>query len=843
MTASISDFPMTGRRRRWLAGAFCLLLGSSAWADPKDDARRHFVAGLAAAEDSDYERALREFLAARDAYPHPNTTFNIAQAYIDLGLWQEALDEFLLFQEEAPDRAALADDPIVDLRARLVPPQRAPETSLQPTSASATQDELDRLRALATELEELATTLATREPDAAPESASEEPASPPADIPSTGFLSDAYERIVITASRYGQAPLDSPSPVTIITADDIRYSGATSIPDVLRRAVGVDVMNLTSTGPSVGIRGFNSELPNKVLVLVDGRSIYWDFIGAPFWTNIPIALEEIERIEVIRGPGSAMYGANALTGVINIITRTPGEGPKVQASVSAGFPNLLRTSGVASGRSGGTSYRFSAGTYTEGRWAKDVDLFEEISLSSPFENQDQSTSIVRINGRVDQTFLEKGFLSLSGGYSTGNWEFYNFGALGHYGIDATHHDVRADVAWGPLHFRTFWNHDQGQVGPWLEPIGIAHSLQSPIANDAVDAELEYSDELETGTIRHRVHAGVGYRYKRVRFDLLDGGGDTAFFESHFKAFIQEELQWEWLAVQAAIRIDDHPLLTLTEGISPRGAAVFRVARSTSVRLGIGSAYRAPNHLESYTNFALGTSADGLFVQEYGGQTNTDGLVLGPERILTVELGAHDESSVYHAADASLYFNRITNLIDLLDVTPGIYAYDPESNGYRIGNTGFANRSDTTYLSFGGEVDLKLFPVDGLDLFTNVSVHRMLADDGETLSVDASTSLVKWNIGGTWRTRWTSIDLASHLQSAQTWPLREFDPNGKIVIVPYEVPSRVLLSARIGVTPFADQDFEIAATLWNPVALFAPYQEHPKGQPTGGRIFGSLNYRF
>jgi iron complex outermembrane receptor protein len=91
-----------------------------------------------------------------------------------------------------------------------------------------------------------------------------------------GFQSEAYGRVVVTASRYGQDPLDSPSSVTILTEDDIRQSGATSIPDLLRQVVGVDVMALSSGKPDVSIRGFNRELSNKVLVLVDGRSVYLD---------------------------------------------------------------------------------------------------------------------------------------------------------------------------------------------------------------------------------------------------------------------------------------------------------------------------------------------------------------------------------------------------------------------------------------------------------------------------------------------------------------------------------------------------------------------------------------
>src|SRR5690606_31059305 len=117
-----------------------------------------------------------------------------------------------------------------------------------------------------------------------------------------------------------------------------------------------DAMQLASGHTDVSIRGFNREVANKVLVLVDGRSTYLDFIGTTLWETIPVTLEEIERIEVIRGPGSAVYGANAVTGVINIITRTPGEGSN-HLLFEAGMPSYARGSMLVTGRSNGVGYR------------------------------------------------------------------------------------------------------------------------------------------------------------------------------------------------------------------------------------------------------------------------------------------------------------------------------------------------------------------------------------------------------------------------------------------------------------------------------------------------------
>ena len=97
--------------------------------------------------------------------------------------------------------------------------------------------------------------------------------------PRRQLVEDLFDREVVTASNFGQDPVESPSAITVITAEDIRLSGATSIPEVLALSPGIDVMFLTAGQADVSIRGFNRRLSNKVLVLIDGRSVYLDIIG------------------------------------------------------------------------------------------------------------------------------------------------------------------------------------------------------------------------------------------------------------------------------------------------------------------------------------------------------------------------------------------------------------------------------------------------------------------------------------------------------------------------------------------------------------------------------------
>lgn len=834
--------------------ALATLLPSIAHADPKDDARRHFAAGLQAAQGENFEVALQRFLAAQQAFPHPATLYNIAKSYTDLDDLPNALTYYRLFRDASPQAAGEVDPIIAVLEARLgqsVPVAGAgPVRVVGSSMAGPTAEELARLQGIAAELEALTAALQRRGeevevvpspdatgPDGGPTAVPELP-----DLDDGGFLADAYERVVVTASRVGQDPLDSPSTVSVLTADDILLSGVTNVPDLLRRVAGVDAMSLTSAHTDVSIRGFNQKLSNKVLVLVDGRSTYMDFLGTSMWSSFPIQLEEIERIEVIRGPGSAVYGANAVTGVINIITRTPGEGQQV-VRVDGGAPGLGRASGVTTGRIGGTAYRLSAGYEQLGRWAKETDLSggpDSPSVETYFDNDDQALRVLRANARLDRTISPDVAVSVRGGLSESTSEFYPVGALPNYGLLMRHSYLRGDLFLKGIHLRSFWNSNSGETGPWVRYLDDGGSLDAQFANNVVDVEVETPLRFDTGSVKHTLNVGAGYRYKGVRFTYLNRGFDNLIVEQHGKGFINEQLSVGPFGAVASLRVDLHPLLPITETLSPRGALLLRVLPKTSLRATAGSAYRAPNSVESYMNLRLPTPVDGVFVTDLG---NRD---LRPERINTFELGIHDESTFLHTADVVVYLNTVSDLIFLDDVTRGFAAFDPVGNGIEVGTTGWVNLPPT-YTGVGVEADVELFPTDGVDLFANVNLSQITETVGNESQRDGATSTIKANAGASYRTPFrTDLNLTMHYLSPQEWRLRSFDPTTlEIVADPQQVPARLLASARIGVRPFPNEDLEIAGTLWNIAALITGNGsiEHPIGQPVSGRAFGSISYRF
>src|SRR5580700_1213870 len=150
---------------------------------------------------------------------------------------------------------------------------------------------------------------------------------------------------VTTASKEPVKASRTPAAVYVITQEDIRRSGATSIPEALRLAPGVEVARIDSNTWSIGVRGFASALSRDVLVLIDGRTVYTPLYAGVYWQVQDTVLEDVERIEVIRGPGGTIWGANAVNAVINIITKSAKDTHGILVStgggnIDQGFINL-----------------------------------------------------------------------------------------------------------------------------------------------------------------------------------------------------------------------------------------------------------------------------------------------------------------------------------------------------------------------------------------------------------------------------------------------------------------------------------------------------------------------
>ena len=178
-------------------------------------------------------------------------------------------------------------------------------------------------------------------------------------VPDVATLSmeDLMNLQVTSVSKRTQKVADAAAAVFVITQEDIRRSGATSIPEALRLAPGLQVARIDQNKWAIAARGFNGRFDNKLLVLIDGRSVYTPLFSGVYWNVQDVMLEDVDRIEVIRGPGATLWGANAVNGVINIITKKAKD--TQSALVTAGAGTEERASGSAryGGTMGKTAYR------------------------------------------------------------------------------------------------------------------------------------------------------------------------------------------------------------------------------------------------------------------------------------------------------------------------------------------------------------------------------------------------------------------------------------------------------------------------------------------------------
>src|SRR5262245_6351513 len=239
------------------------------------------------------------------------------------------------------------------------------------------------------------------------------------------------ELVVVSASKTEQQLVNAPAAVSIITNATIQNSPAMNVGDLIRAVPGVNIAQLSARDFQVTTRGATGTLATSQLALVDGRSVYLDFFGMVMWDLVPTNTNEIRQIEVIRGPASAVWGANAMTGVVNVITRSPRE-------MAATGGNSL-TIGVGAFNRDVTGRDEDSGTlfYVNGTHARAVDARWAYKLSAGYYTQDPrprppgtipntfrtpyppfantGTSQPKFDARVDYDLTGGGTITFSGG--------------------------------------------------------------------------------------------------------------------------------------------------------------------------------------------------------------------------------------------------------------------------------------------------------------------------------------------------------------------------------------------------------------------------------------------
>ena len=221
--------------------------------------------------------------------------------------------------------------------------------------------------------------------------------------------------VVTSVSKHSEKLLAAPAAVSVITADDIAQAGAVNLPEALRLAPGLDVARLDAHDWAISARGFNDLSSNKLLVLRDGRSVYTPLFGGVLWDAQDALMQDIERIEVVRGPGATLWGDNAVNGVINIITKPADETQGLMTSAIGGSDPegslALRYGGAVSAT---THYRIY-GKYTE---------YDDSKLASGADANDAwNTGLVGF--RIDSTGGDGNLVTLQGeGYGANEHQIF-----------------------------------------------------------------------------------------------------------------------------------------------------------------------------------------------------------------------------------------------------------------------------------------------------------------------------------------------------------------------------------------------------------------------------------
>jgi iron complex outermembrane receptor protein len=457
---------------------------------------------------------------------------------------------------------------------------------------------------------------------------------------------------VTTASKVPVKATRTPAAIYVITQEDIRRSGATSIPEALRMAPGVEVARVDSNTWALGMRGFESTLSRSVLVLIDGRSVYTPLFAGVYWQVQDTLLEDIERIEVIRGPGGTIWGANAVNGVINIITKRAQEthGTLVSAgggNVDQGFVNFR----YGAGNGKGFNYRVYGKTFTRGpEFHSDHGQFDDWRMG-------------QTGFRTDWDAHNPDRLTLQG-------DIYNGDAGQRVGIASysppfmTNVEQNAELAGGNL------------LGRWERDLGSGSSVQLQTYYDRTNRKqanfAESRDTFDIDFVHHLTLPGRQDFLWGLGARLSSGNASVVvptvmFTPNHYtdklyNAFIQDEIPI--VGDQLSLTIGSKFLHNNYSGfeIQPTARLLWTPSSRQSVWGAVTRAVRTPSRVEEDLQLTAFLAANPLTFARVVGDRK-----FSSESLLGYEAGYRNLVSPKFYVDIAGFYN---NYDHLLSIEPG-----------------------------------------------------------------------------------------------------------------------------------------------------------------------------
>ncbi len=397
-------------------------------------------------------------------------------------------------------------------------------------------------------------------------------------------LEELMQVVVTSAAKKPQSVAETAAAIFVIHAEDIRRSGATNIPEALRLAPGVQVAAVGNNKWAISIRGQADRFSDKLLVLVDGRNVYSPFFSGVIWENLAVPLENIERIEVLRGPGASLWGSNAVNGVINIITRAAGDNQGGLVTLAAGTE--LR--GALFARQG---------------WQLTPDTAAQVHVAA--HTTDPSQTVAGSEGVDDWQSTSAGFRL---DRVRGQDSFQVQGGV--YTVDAGDELFLATPPLNSLVRDTQRTQGGHLLGRWehRDSPTQEHSFQAyleysdydflPVTERRTTLDLEYQAQTELMS-RHSVVWGLGYRRSQdeIGSGLVAELADPEQALSLTSAYLQDEITLQperWRLILGA-RLEHYN--TTGFNFQPNARLLWTPDTETSVWLSLARANRAPSRVE------------------------------------------------------------------------------------------------------------------------------------------------------------------------------------------------------------------------------------------------------
>ena len=422
------------------------------------------------------------------------------------------------------------------------------------------------------------------------------------------------EDVVVSASKTEQQLVDAPVTMTVINERTLALSPSANYADILRNVPGTNITQISSRDINVNQRGATSSLATGQLTVVDGRSVYLDFFGFTMWEFVPNDLDQVKQIEVIRGPASAVWGANALTGVVSFITKTPREMAGESVTLGVGTFN---TDTNHNGAKNGTMF-YVRGTYAQAvndRWAYKINagFYDTDAMARPtglipnggttaypaFTNE--GTQQPRFDARVDYDFADGiSKLVMSGGYSETSG-MMNTG-IGPFRIEpgAMLGFWQATYTRKAMRLAAFMNVLDGAATNVVSVDQSGNLLGLTFAPKTFD--VEYGDTMLLGSHNALTYGG---NVRLNRFELSIAPGQDSRNEGG--AYVQDEFVInDHFRVVGGVRVDKFSSIDHVVA-SPRVAFVYKPDSAQSVRVSYNRAYRAPSMVNNYLDTTVATA--------------------------------------------------------------------------------------------------------------------------------------------------------------------------------------------------------------------------------------------